>query len=58
MSRMTLVALEEARPSVALPEYHRLVRYVDQAQFTMNQTREKLEQHTAEHGCFALVEAA
>jgi hypothetical protein len=58
MFSMTLIALEEARPTVALPEYRRLVTYVDQAQTMMNQTREKLEKHTAEHGCFLLVHAA
>jgi hypothetical protein len=58
MFSMTLIALEEARPSVTLPEYHRLVRYVDQAQAAMNQTRQALEKHTAEHGCFVLVHAA
>jgi hypothetical protein len=58
MLSTTLEALEASRSTAPIHEYERLARYVDQYRLKAEQARIKLEQHTAEHGCFPTLEPA
>jgi hypothetical protein len=54
----TSEALEAARTSPSMDEYARLAKYADEANMQVTQARDKLEAHTAEHGCVPLVYSA
>ena len=54
----TLDALGAARATTSRPEYERLARYVEQARAKLDQARNELDRHIAEHDCYASVRAA
>jgi hypothetical protein len=47
-----LDALEAARATISRAEYHRLAKFVDDAQAASEKARIALEKHSREHGCF------
>ncbi len=48
-------AVAAARATVQRREYDRLMRYVELAHVEMDKAKGQVDEHTAEHGCLAVV---
>lgn len=54
---LTVKALELARPTVPRSEYERLAKYSRQAHAKVDQARNELDRHIAEHDCSSAISA-